>query len=69
MPLLACAQCDRRSDRLARGWEGHLAGVPEEGEKVEIVFFCPACVEREFGWRSTGRPWLDSTAWNDEADC
>ena len=45
---LVCVACDRPADASARGWQAHLADLDDDGQD-EIVLFCPACADREFG--------------------
>ena len=52
-PILVCEECGCSRD-LAVSWRGYLIDLDEDGEKS--VFFCPACVEREFLPSSDGRP-------------
>jgi hypothetical protein len=44
-----CVECRRRPEAEARGWQAHLVPRDDDEEEDEIVFFCPACAEREFG--------------------
>jgi hypothetical protein len=48
MSILTCSECACPSDEQARGWEGHLVDLDDDGED-EVVSFCPACAAREFG--------------------
>jgi hypothetical protein len=48
MPL-TCSECENLCDDEALGWEGHLVDLDDDGED-EVVFFCPSCAAREFGW-------------------
>jgi hypothetical protein len=44
---LTCTECGRRSGGEARGWQGYLVDLDDDGED-EVVFYCPACAAREF---------------------
>jgi hypothetical protein len=46
---LACAECGRLSDFDARGWVAIRAGEADIADTPGVFFFCPVCVEREFG--------------------
>ena len=46
--VLACAECGRRSDAEARGWQAYLVEA-DDGEGGEVLCFCPRCANREFG--------------------
>jgi hypothetical protein len=47
--MLRCEICVSNDDE-ARGWRAFLASGEDENEaEVEVVIFCPACAEREFG--------------------
>ena len=49
---LRCAECGRHAEPDAAGWRGYRADDPrDEGAEPELVFFCPVCAAREFGWR------------------
>jgi hypothetical protein len=46
----ACTECDAvwlpaDEDR----WRAYLGCDEDLGEPAEVVFYCPACAEREFG--------------------
>jgi hypothetical protein len=44
-----CQECQAEADELARGWRAYR-GNPEQGdEEPYLLFYCPACAEREFG--------------------
>ena len=45
---LVCVECGRRADQEARGWQGHLVDLDDDGDD-EVVFYCPLCATREFG--------------------
>lgn len=45
---LVCIECGRRADEEARGWQGHLVDLDDDGDD-EVVFYCPLCATREFG--------------------
>ena len=45
---LVCCECECASLGAAFGWEGHLVDLDDDGAD-EVAFFCPDCVEREFG--------------------
>jgi hypothetical protein len=48
--LLRCAECGAGSDDLATGWRAFPAGeLGDEEREAEVLMFCPACAEREFG--------------------
>ena len=55
-PELVCAECGRRSDAEARGWQGYLVDA-DEGGGDEVLFFCPRFANREFG--DLRRGWID----------
>lgn len=44
---LSCGECRREQLDGERGWRAFLAG--EEDEPDEVLVFCRACAEREFG--------------------
>jgi len=44
---LICEECGRLAAGLAQGWHGYLIDLDDDGRE-EAVFFCPACVAREF---------------------
>jgi hypothetical protein len=46
---LVCAECDRRSSAMARGWVGLRADDHEDRGAPEVAIFCPVCARREFG--------------------
>jgi hypothetical protein len=48
---LLCVECATHSDREAWGWRAHRIDDPENRWQPEIIFYCPACAEREFGRR------------------
>jgi hypothetical protein len=50
---LRCVECETSPDASARGWQGHLVDVDDDGED-EVVFYCPRCAAREFGARRRG---------------
>jgi hypothetical protein len=47
---LICTECRREADETATGWRGYLldADDDEDEDEVEVLFFCPTCVAREF---------------------
>jgi hypothetical protein len=45
--MLRCIECDETTD-IGRGWKAYLGGEPGVDED-EVVIYCPACAEREFG--------------------
>jgi hypothetical protein len=47
--VLACMECPRVSSATARGWRAYRIDDPEEDDPPALGFYCPACVEREFG--------------------
>jgi hypothetical protein len=53
--IIRCAECSTESDRLAAGWQAHLArDLDEEENEQEVVLFCPECARREFGTFEAG---------------
>ena len=56
--VLWCAECGAESDELATGWRAFLgAALDEDEQEAELLMFCPACAEREFGpfgWEPEG---------------
>jgi hypothetical protein len=46
---LRCVECGAEADEIANGWRAYRAGDLEEDDVVEVLMFCPACAEREFG--------------------
>jgi hypothetical protein len=48
---LRCTECGAVS-RDGRGWRAYFVGVGDEVDPdEEVVTYCPACAEREFGPR------------------
>jgi hypothetical protein len=45
---MRCLECGTQADEGARGWQGYLADLDDDGED-EVAFFCPDCIAREFG--------------------
>jgi hypothetical protein len=45
---LVCVACEEEADASARGWQGYLADIDDDG-RDELVLFCPSCAYREFG--------------------
>ena len=45
---LVCVACEQAADDTARGWQGLLADIDDDGYD-EVVLFCPWCAYREFG--------------------
>jgi hypothetical protein len=53
---LECVECGRPSDADAVGWRAYRSDLPAEAEAEDpeaarippVVYFCPACAEREF---------------------
>ena len=37
------------ADERARGWRAYRGDVPSEDPEPILLFYCPACAEREFG--------------------
>ena len=37
------------ADERARGWRAYRGDVPGEDPEPILLFYCPACAEREFG--------------------
>ncbi|HEY2217710.1 MAG TPA: hypothetical protein VGH35_00075 [Gaiellaceae bacterium] len=46
---LLCWECLRVADERARGWRAYRGDVPGEDPEPILLFYCPACAEREFG--------------------
>jgi hypothetical protein len=46
--VLDCEECGARSGESERGWRAALV-ADDADERDEIVVYCPACWEREFG--------------------
>lgn len=46
---LLCIECGARSDEKAWGWRAHRIDDSENHWRPEIICYCPACAEREFG--------------------
>ena len=44
---MTCEECGQEATGCAEGWEAHLVALDAEGS-YEVVFYCPACAEREF---------------------
>jgi hypothetical protein len=44
--FLLCAECQAVTDVFERGWRAYYAC---DEPRRDLVFFCPACAEREFG--------------------
>jgi hypothetical protein len=49
LTTIICAECGRKDDGRARGWRGCLVDLDADGGD-EILFFCPRCATREFGF-------------------
>ena len=45
---LICAECEREAEEAAVGWRGYLVDADDDESEVEVLFFCPTCVAREF---------------------
>jgi hypothetical protein len=45
-----CEECQAEATDEAWGWQAYRADDPEEDEEPHVVFYCPFCAEREFGW-------------------
>lgn len=52
MATLICIECATPASASARGWQGRLVDLDDDGND-EVVFYCPACAAREFGERFT----------------
>ena len=52
-----CVACEEEADPSARGWQGYLADLDDDG-RDEVVLFCPSCAYREFGEGA----WVDDDA-------
>lgn len=48
MASIVCVECSRPAVASAKRWQAHLADLHDDGQD-EIVFYCPACADREFG--------------------
>jgi hypothetical protein len=48
---MICEECEAVATESARGWLACRADEPEVDEEPELVFDCPVCAGREFGWR------------------
>ena len=46
---LRCVERRVESDQLATGWRAYVVPEDEDEPDGEIMMFCPACAEREFG--------------------
>jgi hypothetical protein len=48
---MRCQECGTVADGQARGWRAYRCDLGHEYEldEPELVFYCPACAEREFG--------------------
>jgi hypothetical protein len=46
---LICWECLSVADEQARGWRAYRGDVPGEDPEPLLLFYCPACAEREFG--------------------
>jgi hypothetical protein len=46
---LLCWECLTVADEGARGWRACRGDVPGEDPEPILLFYCPACAEREFG--------------------
>jgi hypothetical protein len=46
---LLCWECLTVADERARGWRAYRGDVPGEDPEPILLFYCPACAEREFG--------------------
>jgi hypothetical protein len=44
-----CTECGECSGLLWTGWRAYRVDEPGSGEPPQLVFYCPACAEREFG--------------------
>jgi hypothetical protein len=47
--VVHCIECSQPSDAEWRGWRAYLTGDPSTEGSEGLVFYCPSCVEREFG--------------------
>jgi hypothetical protein len=45
---LRCIECDEIAAVPADGWKAYIGGG-YEGEPLEVLIYCPACAQREFG--------------------
>lgn len=45
---MRCEECGTRAPDAAADWRAYR-GDPAEDEESLVVFYCPACAEREFG--------------------
>jgi len=43
-----CVECDRVAEGTPDGWKAFVGGG-YEGEPIEVLVYCPACADREFG--------------------
>jgi hypothetical protein len=47
--VLTCEECKAVADEEAEGRQAHRGDDPYEDEEPLVVYYCPACAEREFG--------------------
>jgi hypothetical protein len=45
---MICAECEREAGEAAVGWRGYLVNADDDDSELEVLFFCPTCVAREF---------------------
>lgn len=43
-----CIECDVVATGPADGWKAHISDATDD-VPAEVVIYCPACAEREFG--------------------
>jgi hypothetical protein len=44
-----CQECRAVADESAKGWRAYRREDPVEDDEPILLFYCPACAEREFG--------------------
>ncbi|MGZ4413556.1 MAG: hypothetical protein ACXVRZ_04135 [Gaiellaceae bacterium] len=46
--VVRCIECNRVAEGTAHGWKAFVGGS-YEGDPIEVLVYCPACADREFG--------------------
>ncbi len=46
--VVRCVECDRVAEGAVDGWKAFVGGG-YEGEPIEVLVYCDACADREFG--------------------
>jgi hypothetical protein len=46
---LVCAECGTTARPTAKGWKAEIGDDLRDDDPPDVVTFCPACWDREFG--------------------